>query len=110
MTLILTRLWRDTRASTSAIALILVVTITAVGAIVGLSTLRDQIVQEFADLGVGLNHLNQSFSYTMNVDVNGDGDFTDPEDQTFSASYTDTGVGDLQDQAGAAPACLTIAP
>jgi Flp pilus assembly pilin Flp len=105
-----TRLWRDTRGSTSVIALILIVTIVAVGAIVGLSTIRDQIVQEFADLGVSLNQLNHSFSYTINVDVNGDGDFADMEDQTLTRSYTDTTVGTLTDTAGDAPACLTISP
>lgn len=55
-------LWRDERGSTGAMGLLLLATIVAIGAIVGLATLRDQVVQEFGDIAVALESLDQSFS------------------------------------------------
>jgi len=58
----LTRLWRDERGEATAMSLILIGTILALGAIVGLATFRDQLVQEFGDLSVAIERLDQSFS------------------------------------------------
>ena len=102
------QLWRDTRAESSAVGMLLVVVIIGIGATVGLSTMRDQVVQELGDVAVGLNHLDQSFNYEISVDANGDGDLNDPQDKVITGQYIDVGVGDLSDPAGAAPACLII--
>ena len=56
------KLWRDECGITGAMGLVLVVTLVAIGAIVGLSTLRDQVVQEMGDMAVALESLDQSFS------------------------------------------------
>ena len=58
----LRRLWTDCRGYTSGISLVLVITILGLGAITGLATLRDQLNQELADIAVGLENLDQSFS------------------------------------------------
>jgi hypothetical protein len=55
-------LWHDERGEAYSLALILLTTIVALGAIVGLVTLRDQLVQEFGDVGVALENINQSFT------------------------------------------------
>ncbi len=65
------RLWRDQRGETSAMAMLLLTTIVALGAIVGLATLRDQIVQELGDLAAAIENLDQSYSTPF-------GEFMDP--------------------------------
>jgi len=96
---------RDTDGSMSAVSLMLVTTIVAIGAIVGLTVIRDHIVQEFGDAAVGLDHLDQTFSYTITVDVDGNG-VIGPGDYTLTTSYAD--VSTLLDPAGGAPACLNL--
>ena len=55
-------LWLDDDGETSTLSLILICALVAIGATVGLATLRDQFVQEFGDLGVAVESLDQSFS------------------------------------------------
>jgi Flp pilus assembly pilin Flp len=55
------RLWRDESGAASAVAMILLYTILALGATVGLVTLRDQIVQEYGDVAAALDSLDQSW-------------------------------------------------
>ena len=43
--------------------LVLIATIVVVGLIVGMATIRDQVVQEFGDTSVGIGALNQSYSF-----------------------------------------------
>jgi len=59
---ILIQLWRDQRGEASALGVILVYAILTLGAIVGLVVLQGQIVQEFGDLGVALESLDQSYT------------------------------------------------
>ena len=81
-------LWRDQRGETTSMALVLLTTIVALGAIVGLVTLRDQIVQELGDVSIAIESLNQSVSSSM-------------------GEYVDTGPFPT-DPPGAEPACLSI--
>ena len=81
------RLWRDQRGEASGIAVILLYTIVALGATVGLVTLRDQIVQEFGDLAAALDSLDQSW------DLDGAGPPYDFEDSPlFTPIPPDTAV------------------
>ena len=68
---VLARLWLEDSGEASSISIILITAIVALGAIAGLVTLRDQIVQEFGDYAIALENLNQSFSSAS-------GTFTDP--------------------------------
>lgn len=55
-------LWNDQGGETSVVSLVLICTIIAIGATVGLTTFRDQVVQELGDLSVAIESLNQSFT------------------------------------------------
>ena len=81
-------LWNDQQGATGAMGLILLATILAIGAIVGLTTLRDQIVQEMGDLAVALENLDQSFT-------------------TPFSSYSDPGP-DPVDNLNAEPGCMSV--
>jgi hypothetical protein len=100
------RLWRDCQGTTSVASTILVTTIVAMGAMVGLATLRDHIVQQFGDVAVGLDHLDQSYAYNIEIDGNGDGDFNDPEDCIMRGRFED--ISELVDVTGDAPGCLNL--
>lgn len=89
------RFWRDERAAVTSASVILTYSILALGAIVGLVCMRNQIVQELGDLGVAFDNLDQSYS----VDWDGDG--------TIDASYTDPGPT-LLDPSGAPAASIEL--
>ncbi len=89
------------------IGLIMLTTITALGAIVGLSTYRDHVVQQFGDVAVALRNLRQTYKYEVSIDANGNGIFNDREDCLLEGSFSD--VVDLVDDDGAAPACMNLA-
>ena len=78
---LLGRTRRNQRGTTSAAALILLYAIIVFGSIVGLVTLRDQIVQEFGDLAVALDHLDQSFSIPGGASYKDTPRLTDPVNQ-----------------------------
>jgi hypothetical protein len=82
------RLWTEETGSTQPMAAILMVVLLCIGAIVGLTTVRDQLVQEFGDVCVALESLDQSFS-------------------GFGASYADP-PNTLVDPPNDAPACINI--
>ncbi len=65
-------LWNDQSGETSILSMVLICTIIAIGATVGLTTFRDQLVQELGDLSVAIESLNQSFT------AGPYGTFTDP--------------------------------
>lgn len=83
------RLWQDQRGDASAASLMIMVTVVALGAIVGLTTFRDQVVQEFGDLATAIDSLDQSFSAGS------------------LGSYADPGPM-FMDPVGAEPACLDV--
>jgi Flp pilus assembly pilin Flp len=84
------QLWRDQRGAVSSMSFLLLVTIVALGMIVGLTTFRDQIVQELGDVGMALEAVNQSYS-------------------TATSSFADVGTDFPSiDVDGAPPACIGI--
>lgn len=101
---LLKSLWRDDRAGASVISLFLITAIVAMGGIVGLVAVRDNIVQQFGDVAVALDNLSQSFSYTIRVDRDGIPGF---ETLCGTASYSDP-AATLTDPVNQAPACLTM--
>lgn len=66
------QLRHDERGAVSPMALILVTTLLALGATVGLTTLRDQLVQEFDDVAQALENVDQSFSQSTTSFFNDD--------------------------------------
>jgi Flp pilus assembly pilin Flp len=83
------RLWRDEAGNATVTSLMLLVVIVAFGAVVGLVTFRDQIVQEFGDLATAIDSVDQSFS------AGSLGSYADPG-PTFT------------DPLDAEPACLSV--
>lgn len=70
------RLWHATDGHVSAISLLLLTTIVVFGAVVGLATLREHVVQELGDAAMAIENLNQS--YTTSTSTNTDnGPFAD---------------------------------
>jgi hypothetical protein len=57
----LTALWNDQSGETSVLSLVLICTVIAIGATVGLTAYRDQVVQELGDLSAAIESLDQSF-------------------------------------------------
>lgn len=92
------RLWGDESGVVVSTDLILVSSILVIGLLVGLTSLRDQIVQELGDTAVAVGNLNQSYSFAGStvtfVDDNGTpGNPGDDITYTFTAAgsnFTDT--------------------
>jgi len=89
---------RSRRGSASIVGVIFLVTIACLGMIVGLAHVRDQIVQEFGDAAVALDHLDQSFSVT--ITING---------EDYVNAYSDPGPN-LVDEEGEPPAGIFFDP
>lgn len=90
---LLLRLWRDRRGAVSTAGVIVIYTILALGAVVGLVCVRNQIVQELGDLAVAFDSLDQSYAVDRTVGT----DF----------SYTDAGTT-LSDPSGEPPAGISV--
>lgn len=69
-----TQLVDDTRGGIQPSSYLLLVTLVALAAIPGLTTVRDSVVQEFGDVAVALDALDQSYTFTLNGTVSA---FTD---------------------------------
>jgi Flp pilus assembly pilin Flp len=58
---IVIRFWNDESGESSAASILLITTLLSLGAIVGLSTARNTLVQQLGDVGVALENLDHSF-------------------------------------------------
>lgn len=100
------RLWREDDGFLASADLILVTTIVVLGMLVGLVTLRDQVLQELGDLATAVGQLNQSYSVasftTAGFSVAGSV-FADQSD--FCELGTTEGSNN-NDVAGEAPGCI----
>jgi hypothetical protein len=91
-------LWLDVRGGLAPVDTILVTSLTAIGAMIGLAVIRDAVVQEMGDVAVALDNVDQSFSGTIVHATLG---------TLWTASFTDD-AATLSDPAGAEPACLDV--
>lgn len=90
------KLWRDERGGVEYLSLMLITAIVSIAGVIGLSQIRDQVTQQFGDMAVALDNVDQSFSYTITIGAT-----------VLSASYSDP-APTLTDPANAAPACLIL--
>lgn len=60
---LIARLWNDEAGFVVSTELLLIGTILVLGMIVGLTTLRDAVVQEFGDLAQAIGNISQSYIY-----------------------------------------------
>jgi Flp pilus assembly pilin Flp len=58
------RLWRDEAGFIISSELVLVATILVIGMIVGLTELRNQVVEELVDVSQAIGSLSQTYAYT----------------------------------------------
>lgn len=91
------RLFRDQAGVLSSIDYILFVTIVTISAVVGLATVRDGVVQQFGDISVAMENLEQS--YTV--------DITFKNGSTHQFGWEDT-VAPPTDNFGQAPGGIEI--
>jgi hypothetical protein len=91
-------LWLDVRGGLAPMDTILVTSLTAIGAMIGLAVIRDAVVQEMGDVAVALDNVDQSFSGTIVHATLG---------TLWSASFSDD-AATLTDPAGSEPACLNV--
>ena len=92
----LCRIWQDVRGTSSVVSLILLTAILIIGVVGGMVTLRDQVVQQFGDLAVALESLDQSYSFSVIT-----------PNSTVTSQYADPSSG-LTDPDGAEPAGLNV--
>ena len=93
-------LWNDDQGFIVSAELVLIATILVIGVLVGLTTMRDQVVQELGDMASAVGALNQSYSFGA-VTVAG---FT-----VAGSQYTDlSDFCDSADTAGDPPACIAF--
>jgi hypothetical protein len=99
---LVTRLWNDDLGFVVSAELVLVATILVLGMIVGLVSVRDQVVQEAGDVAAAVSQLVQSYSFsgiTGHTASTAGSRFTDRTD------FCDANDGD---QPTAAPMCITV--
>jgi hypothetical protein len=58
----LKKLWNDESGAIIASEIVLIGTITVIGTVTGLTSLRDGVIEELADLGAAVGCIDQSFS------------------------------------------------
>lgn len=61
---LMTRLWNDEAGFVVSSELTLIATILVLGVIVGLTSIRDSLVQELGDLAGAIGAINQSYSFS----------------------------------------------
>lgn len=110
LTQLVRTLWQDQSGSTLSVELILITTILGIGSITGLTTIRDQVTFEFADLATAFASLDQSYSYSTITGTFAGGSFSlagsvfvDTTDFCF-----DTSSGSTPEDAGTA--CVALVP
>ena len=100
------RLWHDQRGEVTYTAVILIYTLLALGAIVGLVCLRNEIIQEFGDLAIAFDQLNQSYSAGASGDCPG---YSFSDRPLFGTSFEPGPAGDGEgDPIGEPPVGISL--
>ena len=58
------KLWNAEEGFVVSSELVLIATMLVIGMLAGLDTIRDQVVQELADVGDAISEINQSYSFS----------------------------------------------
>ncbi len=61
---LLSRLWADEAGFVVSSELVLIATVMVIGLLAGLTTVRDQVVQELADVADAVSEIDQSYSFS----------------------------------------------
>jgi len=94
-------LWGDQSGFVVSTDLILISSILVIGMLVGLVSVRDQIVQELGDVAVAVGNLNQSYSFAGHNVTFGGFTFTVAGSSFVDASdYGEDGTGEANTDSG----------
>ena len=110
---LLRQLWQEEAGLISAGQVILMTALFVLGALVGLQTVRDSLVQEFGDLAAALEALNQSYSFEVGTCVSTYTDFADATTPVAADACTAVGYIDAATEdagSGAPPAGIGFGP
>ncbi len=103
---LLKRLYRDESGVIASLDLILLSVLLGLGILVGVVSLRNQVVQEFGDLSTAIGSLDQSYSYVGDKAPK----LNCKDCWVAGSSYKDrSDVGDECDAPGQAPAGISVA-
>ena len=91
------RLMSDERGITNAFSIVFLTVFLSIGCLVGLGAIRNHVVQEFGDMAVALDNVDQSFSVLITVDG----------EVCWFAEYRDD-AATLEDPVDSPPACLVL--
>lgn len=96
---LLRRLWLDEAGGVNSAELMLIMTLLCVGMLVGIKSMRDATVTEFADMAQALANLDQSYSFpgiaptpANNQTSTASSSFVDTLDFCDTSGDTDTGT------------------
>jgi len=92
---LLSRLWADEAGFVVSSELVMVATVMVVGLLAGLTTVRDQIVQELADVADAVSEFDQSYSYssiTSHTSRTAGSRFNDTEDDCDADDQNNSGA------------------
>lgn len=98
---VLMLLWRDEQGFIVSAELVLVATIVVIGMIIGLATVRDQVIQELGDFALAIGQVNQSYSWSG---------ITGHTSSVAGSAFVDNldFCDNAEQDAGDPPACITI--
>lgn len=99
---LLARFWKDEDGFVVSSELVLIATILVLGLIVGLASVRDQLVQELGDVAAAIATLNQSYSFSAVL-----GHHSSTAGSVF-LDRTDSCDGIEPDNPGVPAVCITI--
>lgn len=98
----LKKLWNDEAGFVVSTELILIATILVIGLIAGLTTVRDQVVQELGDTADAVSNINQSYSFSA---VTGHSSSTAGSDMVDQTDFCDEAAnGGVANE----PECLDV--
>ena len=97
----LRKLWNDEAGFIISAELVLIATILVIGMIVGLVSIRDQVVQELADVAGAISHMNQTYSFSG---------ITGHTSITMGSAFTDRFdfCDEVPDQTGGGAVCVDV--
>ena len=100
---LVTRLWNDEAGFVVSTELMIVATVLVIGMLVGLVSIREQIVQELADVAEAISEFDQSFSFAA---VSGHSSSTAGADFVDALDYCD--IADGGATPGTSSACVNV--
>ncbi len=106
----LRKLWNDEAGFIVSAELVLAATILVIGMIVGLTVLRNQVVQELADLGAALGMISQGYEYTGVIKTDFRFDRCSAWDDLIGGVQPGTGADIANEEPGGISVVVPVAP